>query len=144
MKKSKAFYCDFLKQEIETDFGNNIMLKGGLSIWEIQESHELYRNFYKTEIPNTSLELYFETENMDKVIELINQFNIPKYHELVEESWGQKTIRIYDPDRNLVEIGEKLEVFIRRMYKEGIGIDEIEKRTGVPKQMIEKIIEVKL
>jgi len=53
---------------------------------------------------------------------------------------GQKTIRIYDPDRNLVEIGEKLEVFIQRMYKEGMGIVEIVKKTGVPKQMIEKIV----
>jgi len=90
MKKSKAFYCDFLKQEIETDFGNNIMLKGGLSIWEIQESHELYKNFYKKGVSNnSSMELYFETENMDQVSELINQFNIPKYHELVEESWAK-------------------------------------------------------
>ncbi|HRW63828.1 MAG TPA: VOC family protein [Bacteroidales bacterium] len=140
MEKSRAFYCDILKQEIETDFGNNIMLKGGLSIWEIQESHELHRTFYKKDVSNSSMELYFETENMNKVIELIHQFNIPKHHELVEESWGQRTIRIYDPDRNLVEIGEKLEVFIQRMYKEGMSIEEIMKKTGVPKPMIEKSV----
>ncbi|NOQ25850.1 MAG: hypothetical protein GQ564_10855 [Bacteroidales bacterium] len=137
---SKQFYCNILSQEIDSDFGNNISFKTGLSLWQISEGHILNADYYNKSISNKSLEIYFETEDIDKVVEFINSKNIKKHHELIEESWGQKTIRIYDPDNNLIEIGEKLESFIKRMYQEGLSIEQINRKSGVQINLISEYI----
>lgn len=137
---SKHFYCKILKQEIDTDFGNNITLKGGLSLWQIPDWHTLTKDFYDKYNSNNALELYFETEDIFEIVDIINTNKIPMHHELTEESWGQKTIRIYDPDNNLVEIGEKLESFIKRMFQEGLSIEQINKKSGVPINLIMEYI----
>lgn len=140
IEASKQFYCNILQQEVDTDFGNNITLKGGLSIWEIPDWHELNQNYYQKGESNKALEICFETDHIDEIVDLIEKQNLKKRHGLTEETWGQKTIRIYDPDNNLVEIGEKLEVFITRMHNEGLSVEKINKKTGVPKEHIEKIL----
>ncbi|MBI9052984.1 MAG: hypothetical protein JEY96_04155 [Bacteroidales bacterium] len=137
---SKHFYCSILNQEIETDFGNNISFKGGLSLWQIPEWHSLNKDFYKKETSNTSLELCFETENINQIIDLANDYTIDKYQDITEELWGQKTIRVYDPDMNLIEIGESLKTFIKRMYDEGLTIEQINKKSGVPINLISDYI----
>ena len=131
----------YIKAKIATDFGNNITLKGGLSIWETPEWHPLNHSFYKKGNINEALELYFETDSIDEIAQLIEHHNLNKYHELIEEQWGQKTIRIYDPDNNLVEIGEKLETFIKRMLIKGLSIEEIHKKSGAQKELIQKFIQ---
>jgi catechol 2,3-dioxygenase-like lactoylglutathione lyase family enzyme len=140
IEKSKHFYCNILSQEIDSDFGNNISFKTGLSLWQIPERHILNDNFYNKYNSNKSLEIYFETETIDEIVEFINSKNIKKHHELIEESWGQKTIRIYDPDNNLIEIGEKLKSFIKRMYRDGLSIEQINRKSGVQINLISKYI----
>ena len=137
---SKKFYCQILSQKMEYDFGNNIGLKCGLSLWEVQENHKINKDFYTTSNKNGALELYFETENIQNIVDEIKQKKNSVYHDLIEESWGQKTIRFFDPDQNLIEIGEKLEVFIQRMHREGLDIKQINKKTGVPIDQIRNII----
>lgn len=140
IEASKQFYCNILQQEIDTDFGNIITLKGGLSIWEIPDWHELNQNFHQKGEYNKALEICFETDHINEIVDLIEKQNLKKHHGLIEESWGQKTIRVYDPDNNLVEIGEKLEVFLTRMRSEGLSVEQINMKTGVPIEHIEKIL----
>jgi catechol 2,3-dioxygenase-like lactoylglutathione lyase family enzyme len=137
---SKQFYCELLKQEIETDFGNNVSLKGGISLWQIPEWHSLNNNFYNRKAGNKAFEIYFETDDIVEVSKNISNQNSNMLHEIIEETWGQKTLRIFDPDGNLIEIGEKLEVFIRRLYATGMTLQQIAEKTGVPVNQIEKII----
>lgn len=138
---SKNFYCNILNQVIDTDFGNNNSLKNGLSLWQVPDWHILYKGFYNQSNSNKALELYFETEDISEIQNLIVKNNIMIHHDLIEESWGQKTIRVYDPDQNLIEIGEKLEVFIKRMFKEGLTLEEINQKTGVPLELINEFIQ---
>jgi len=137
---SKHFYCNILNQEIVTDFGNNVSLKGGLSLWQIPEWHSLNENFYSNKNSNNALEIYFETENINQIIDIISNENISIHHNIIEESWGQKTIRVYDPDMNLIEIGESLKTFIKRMFDEGLTIEQISKKSGVPNNLITEFI----
>lgn len=132
IEKSKSFYRDILNLKIETDFGNNVMLKGGLSLWQIQEKHIIKDCFYNANDKNKSLELYFETEDINQVKQLVENNNIRLFHDIIEESWGQKTIRFFDPDDNLIEVGEKLDVFLKRLFEEGLTIEQVHKKTGVP------------
>jgi hypothetical protein len=77
---------------------------------------------------------------MDEALLLIKDNKVPLMHDIIEEKWGQRTIRILDPDNNLIEIGEKLEVFIRRLNDNGLDSKQIAEKTGVPEEHIKNII----
>ncbi|MCB2196133.1 MAG: VOC family protein [Bacteroidetes bacterium] len=138
---SKQFYMDVLSQEIEHDFGNNIIFKSGLALWQVPEKHQLRDSFFISGSKNRALELYFETTEINSIYEKIEQQKYAFNHKLIEESWGQKNFRFYDPDDNLIEIGESLKTFLNRMFTEGMTLDEITVKTGVPAETIKEIIE---
>ena len=59
---------------------------------------------------SNSCELYFEEKNIEAFVEKLEK-NYPslKYaNRLMTHSWGQKVIRFYDPDGNLIEVGTPL------------------------------------
>ena len=35
----------------------------------------------------------------------LKNFNITYVHDVVEYGWGQRVVRFYDPDGNLIEVG---------------------------------------
>ncbi|MFP4025190.1 MAG: VOC family protein [Thiohalospira sp.] len=137
---SKKFYCDILKQEVKDDFGAVITLKNGLSLWQIPKGHKLEKEFYSSNKGNHSMEICFESENFDEITNLFQSKKIQQLHNVIEEPWGQRTIRFFDPDKNLIEIGETLSVFIKRLKNKGLSINEINKKTGVPVDKIKKLI----
>ena len=105
---SKKFYVDTLKQQIDLDFGKNIILKGGITLWEINEKHIIPSLLGTNTISNTDVnrfEMYFETENLDEVYKALKEKNTKFLHEIHEEPWGQYTIRFFDPDNHLIEVG---------------------------------------
>jgi hypothetical protein len=59
-------------------------------------------------------------------------------HKETEELWGQQTIRFYDPENNLVEIGETIPCFVKRFKSQGMSIEEVSKRTSVPIEIVEQ------
>ena len=95
---------------------------------------------WKRDKQNGNFEICFETEDFDSICKTIKEQNIPMLHDLHEESWGQKTIRVFDPDNNLVEIGESIPTFIKRMYEEGMSVGEIVERSSVGKEEVEGMI----
>lgn len=136
---SLKFYKDLMGLEIKDDFGACKIFTCGLSLWRVNDEH-LINQKWKREKQNGNLEICFETEDFDSVYKTIKKQNIPLLHDLHEESWGQKTIRVFDPDNNLVEIGESIPTFIKRMYKEGMSVEEIAEKSSVAKEQVEKII----
>jgi len=128
---SKDFYTGLLNFSVEYDFGKSILLNNGLSLWEIQPGHTISQHL---ETKNTSnrFELYFETENIDVVSEAIHNAGLKLLHSLHEESWGQRTIRFFDPDDHLIEIGESLHVFINRLNTRGLTTKQIAEKSGIP------------
>ncbi|MBN1577145.1 MAG: VOC family protein [Chitinispirillaceae bacterium] len=36
IKRAEQFYTDVLGQEIDLDFGNNVILKCGITLWQIE------------------------------------------------------------------------------------------------------------
>ena len=52
-------------------------------------------------------ELYFEESDIEGFAKKLeaSEFVIEYVNELMEHSWGQKVIRFYDPDGNLIEVG---------------------------------------
>ena len=57
---------------------------------------------------SNSCELYFEEKNIEKFIEKLEKLypSIQYVNRLMTHSWGQKVIRFYDLDGNLIEVGK--------------------------------------
>jgi catechol 2,3-dioxygenase-like lactoylglutathione lyase family enzyme len=142
--QSKKFYQTLLKQEIEHDFVMSVIFRNGLSLWQISPEHPVYQS-NKTKAPNgkNKFELYFETDDINESDRLIKEYDVPLIHDVIEEAWGQRTIRFYDPDENIIEIGEALEIFIKRLYKSGLSEAQINEKTAVAVDVIKNLISKK-
>lgn len=70
--------------------------------------------------------------------------NIELVHDVREQPWRQKVVRFYDPDKNIIEVGESMEFLSFRLAKEGKTIEEISKITSIPMNfVIESIKQMK-
>lgn len=140
---SKNFYCDIPGLQIDLDFGKNIIFKNGFAIWEVSRTHIISEKLGFDEISkpgNNRFELYFETEDLRGIYRILKSKNIRFLHDIHEEPWGQRTIRFFDPDDHLIEIGESMAQFVCRFYNLGMTIDQISKRTSVPVEVVRKIV----
>ena len=142
IEKSKNFYLQYLGFSIEHDFGKNIIFSEGLTIWEIQPDHLINKQL-KTDNDSNRFELYFEDNDIDKICNALEDAGISFLHKLHEEPWGQRTIRFFDPDNHLIEIGEPLPVFVRNMSNRGMTVSEISAKSGIPVKTVEELIESK-
>ncbi len=129
VKTSKAFYLDKLHQEIDFDFDKTMGFKSGLALWQLPDNHPVKISGKSQE--SSGFELYFETENLDRDHETLMNAGVKLLHDVIEESWGQRTFRFYDPDGHLIELGESLPTFINRMAQT-MSIEEIHQKTSVP------------
>ena len=76
---------------------------------DLFQDEKIWKKFLGKEIvqQNNACELYFEEENIEAFIEKLEQSypSIQYVNKLITHSWGQKVIRFYDPDGNLIEVG---------------------------------------
>jgi len=143
---SKDFYVNILQQQIELDFGKNVIFKAGFVIWEIRDSHIIPAKVGLDKMYDYSVnrfELYFETNNILENFRNLKSKNVLFLHEIHEEIWGQQTIRFFDPDNHLIEIGESMEQFVSRFYKQGLTIEQVSARTYVPVEEVKRLINKK-
>lgn len=134
MERSKAFYNEVLGLEVILDFGANITLTGDLFL-QTKASWCKFINKGEAAIINKNHagELYFEEECFDDFIERLGQrTDIHYVHPVIEQSWGQRGVRFYDPDLHVIEVGEGMGSVIRRFIEGGLSIEETARRMDVP------------
>ena len=87
------------------DNDGNMILTDGLVLQE----EKYWKEFPGKEIipENNSCELYFEEADIEGFVEKLEScYHEVKYvNRLMTHSRGQKVIRFYDPDGNLIEVG---------------------------------------
>ena len=123
MDISKKFYHDVLNLDIVADFGANVTLEGGV----VLQTLDTWKSFIKTEnviLPNNAGELYFEEDDMDAFCKKLKSFEISYVHELFEHRWGQRVVRFYDPDKHIIEVGERLDTVVFRFIEQGLSAEE--------------------
>jgi catechol 2,3-dioxygenase-like lactoylglutathione lyase family enzyme len=143
IETSKDFYIGILGMSIDLDFGKNVIFNNGFAIWEIQNNHIIPATLGLDKISDPKVnrfELYFETENLSEIYKRLKNKNVEFLHEIHEEPWGQMTVRFFDPDNHLIEIGESMRQFVCRFYNQGLTIEQVSKRTSVPVEVIKKLI----
>lgn len=105
IEKSKKFYHDLFGLDTVLDNDGNMILTEGLVLQE----EEIWKNFLDKDIipQNNSCELYFEERDIEAFVEKLGRLypSIQYVNRLMTHSWGQKVIRFYDLDGNLIEVG---------------------------------------
>jgi len=145
-RKSKDFYVDVLGMTVTADFGGmNFMFKEGFAVWQIMDGNIIPETLGRENIENAQstsrFELCFETEDLDCVYKTLKENNVKLLHEINTEMWGQRTVRFYDLDGHLVEVGEAMRVFLKRIYdEEGHDLEATSKRTFVPVEGLKQFL----
>ena len=105
IEKSKQFYHVLFGLDIILDNDGNVILTEGL----VLQDDKIWREFVKKDIipENNSCELYFEEERIEEFADKLDRlYPDTKYVNRLETySWGQKVVRFYDLDGNLIEVG---------------------------------------
>ena len=105
IEKSRDFYRELFGLEIVADHDGNMILTEGL----VLQDASIWKDFLKQDIipRNHATELYFEEKDIEGFIEKLNNYKEPIQYvnSLMEHSWGQKVVRFYDLDGNLIEVG---------------------------------------
>jgi len=138
MKRSRNFYENMLGQKVVTDFGENVSY-GGFAIHSRPHFKMLIDNKEVAHGGN-NFELYFEYDDVEQICEKLKAEKVEFVHELREQPWKQLVVRFYDPDKNIIEIGESIEHLIVRLHQQGHSSDAISQMTGLDKKFIEKTI----
>ena len=104
-KIALKFYQDMFGFELIRDNDGNMELSGNLYLQEEQYWEQFTG---RRVIPQSNqTELYFEESDIEGFIERLETYypEVKYVNRLMTHSWGQKVIRFYDPDGNLIEVG---------------------------------------
>lgn len=85
-------------------------------------------------------EVYFEEDDFDKFVNRLNECDIEYVHSIKEHSWGQRVVRIYDPDKHIIEIGENIKVVCKRFLDSGMTPEQVATRMDIPIEFVNACI----
>lgn len=105
IEKSRQFYNELFGLDLVLDNDGNMILTEGL----VLQDEKIWKELLGKEIlpESNSCELYFEEQNIEAFAEKLERLypSIRYVNKLVVHSWGQKLVRFYDLDGNLIEVG---------------------------------------
>ena len=105
IEKSRKFYHDLFDIDLVLDNDGNMILTEGL----VLQDAKIWKSFLDRDIvpKSNSCELYFEEQDIESFAEKLEKLypDIEYVNNLMTHSWGQRVIRFYDLDGNLIEVG---------------------------------------
>ena len=105
IEKSRKFYHDLFGIDLVLDNDGNMILTEGL----VLQDEKIWKSFLDRDIvpKSNSCELYFEEQDIESFVEKLERLypTIEYVNHLMTHSWGQRVIRFYDLDGNLIEVG---------------------------------------
>ncbi len=103
--KALKFYHDLFGLDLVLDNDGNMILTEGLVLQEERYWKEFLGK--DTEWKNNSSELYFEESDIEGFVEKLEALypEVEYVNRLMTHSWGQRVVRFYDLDGNLIEVG---------------------------------------
>ena len=105
IEKSRKFYHDLFGIDLVLDNDGNMILTEGL----VLQDEKIWKSFLGKDIvpKSNSCELYFEEQDIEAFARKLEKLypDIEYVNRLMTHSWGQRVIRFYDLDGNLIEVG---------------------------------------
>ena len=109
IERARQFYHDLFGLEMILDNDGNMILTEGL----VLQDKKIWKDFLgKNILPESnSCELYFEERDIEGFVQKLEELcpDTVYVNRLMTHSWGQRVVRFYDPDGNLIEVGTPME-----------------------------------
>lgn len=140
MERTKRFYKEVLGSKVILDLVENVTFSGGFAA----QTEETWLKFIGKEKEDLKYahncgELYFEEDDFDGFLTKFNKISDIKHNRgVIEHEWGQRSIRFYDPDGNMIEVGETLKNVCRRFLDSGMSIEEVSKKSLMPVSFVKR------
>lgn len=131
MAASIRFYRQVLGLRVVMDFGANVTLTGGVCLQTLDTWREFLEGRPVSLAGNVG-ELYFEESDFDSFAEKLRGLGVEYVHPVKEHRWGQRVVRFYDPDRHIIEVGERMDAVVRRFLDSGMTEEQVAQRMDVP------------
>lgn len=100
-----------VEEQIKNNFEKDEIIHGNMILTEglVLQEEKIWKSFLGKEIipQNNSCELYFEEHDIEAFVQKLERLYPPVQYvnKLMTDSWGQKVVRFYDLDGNLIEVG---------------------------------------
>lgn len=135
IEAAKRFYQEVLGQKIILDHGTNVTFEGGFAL---QEGFAGLVGFPEKNVRWKPWNggLYFETEDIDGDAARVKGAGVELLHKVKEYPWGQRVLRFFDPDGNLIELGESMRSVAMRYFAQGMSDEEVAQRTQHPIELV--------
>jgi len=140
IERSRKFYHDLFGLNVVVDFYGNMILTEGL----VLQDKKIWARLTGVGpvVGNADAELYFEENDMDSFVQKLAAYEgeIHYLNPLMEHDWGQRVVRVYDPDGHVIEVGEAMEHVVRRFIDGGMSPEEAAARTQMPLDKVREMI----
>lgn len=139
---STRFYSELFGLVVEFDFGRNVAFQGGLAL---QQDFDWLTGVSAATVATRphNMELYFETDDLDAFLSRLEAYPTVEFlHGVRMHDWKQRVVRIYDPDRHLVEIAESMVVVAKRYLAQGYSVEETAALIQHPVTFVEQCREI--
>ena len=142
MKASLRFYQDVLGLEVVHDFGANVVLTGGLSLQTVDSwTQFLDRAPDDIRFGGNDAEMYYVADDFDAFLtDLKDHPEVELVHPAVEHRWGQRAVRLYDPDRHIIEVAESLDQVAKRFRDGGLNEEGVARRMDISLEYAKKLL----
>lgn len=129
IERAKKFYTEVTGVRVIADLGENVTLTGGLAL-QTESSWTTFTNCTSNFFTyhGNDAEMYFEEEDFDGFIEKISALEVDCVGEDLEMPWGQKVVRLYDPDKHIIEVGEDMKFMMKRLHATGLSIEQLSEK----------------
>ena len=139
---SRYFYEQLLGQKVTFDFGVNVSFEGGFAIHLKSHFQSLLGDaaHYPVTSKANNGDLVFEVDEIEPLYQRLEQAEVEFIHAIQEQPWGQRVMRLYDPDGHMIEIGETMEEVVRRLHSQGLSVESIREKTAMPGEFVAHVI----
>jgi len=138
---SKQFYQDLFGLEVFQDYGINVSF-GTLSL---QQEFDWLLGIPKENVSKRSynMELYFEEYEFDDFVARLKKRDDIQFigDGVCKAGWGQRSIRFYDLDGHIIEVGENMKMVVKRFLASGMSMEETSKRMDMSISDLAKLLQ---
>ncbi len=140
MEISKNFYETILERKVQYDFGDTLVFECGLMLCEKKDfAAAVGQDVNTIKKQANNMLICIEESDMERFSDFLDEHpDVKILKRMVELPRGQRVIRIYDPDMNIVEIVETMESMIRRFIMDGLTPEAASVKSEYPVDVIQK------
>ena len=137
---ARKFYEELFGVEVYQDYGRNIAFTCGLAL---QQDFDCLVSIPKEKVlkKSNNAEIVFEEQDFDGFLNKLKAYSDIEYlGEVIEHSWGQRVIRFYDLDEHLIEVGEDMQMVVKRFLASGMTMEEVSTKMDVSIEDLTKLL----